>query len=36
MKKENLIVLFNQQEVRHHWDEDEEKWYFSIMDVIKV
>ena len=36
MKKENSIVLFNQQEVRRHWNEDEENWYFSIVDFIKI
>jgi len=30
------IKLFNQQKVRTHWDEKEEKWYFSIVDVIAV
>jgi len=34
MKKENSIVLFNQIKVRRHWDEDQELWYFSIVDVV--
>ncbi|OQY03434.1 MAG: hypothetical protein B6I25_08080 [Planctomycetales bacterium 4572_13] len=36
MQKENSIVLFNQKQVRRHWDEDKEFWYFSIVDVIGV
>jgi hypothetical protein len=36
MKKENSIILFNQKEVRRHWDEDKELWYFSVVDVIEV
>ena len=36
MKKEDAIVLFNQNKVRRHWDEEKELWYFSIVDVIKV
>lgn len=36
MKKENAIKLFQDQRVRVHWDEVEEKWYFSIIDVIGV
>ncbi len=36
MKKDNSIVLFNQKQVRRHWDEDNEFWYFSIIDVIEV
>ncbi len=36
MKQENTIILFNQKEVRRHWDEEEEQWYFSIIDVISI
>ncbi|NCA85938.1 MAG: hypothetical protein EOM83_10235 [Clostridia bacterium] len=36
MKKENAIVLFQDQKVRVHWDADNEKWYFSVIDVIAV
>lgn len=36
MHKDNSIVLFNQKRVRRHWDEDEELWYFSIVDVIGI
>ena len=32
----NKIKLFEQQKVRTHWDEKEEKWYFSIIDVIAI
>ncbi len=34
MKKENSIILFNQQKVRRHWDDNKEQWYFSIVDVV--
>jgi hypothetical protein len=30
------IKLFEQQKVRTHWDEKEEKWYFSVVDVIGI
>lgn len=30
------IKLFEQKQVRSIWNDDEEKWYFSIIDVIKV
>ena len=33
---ENKIKLFNDNRVRVHWDNDVEKWYFSIIDVIEV
>jgi len=36
MKKETSIRLFNQKQVRTHWSEGEEKWYFSIVDVVGV
>ncbi len=32
----NEVKLFEQQKVRTHWDEIEEKWYFSIIDVIAI
>ena len=36
MKKETEIKLFNEKEVRTLWDEDQEKWYISIVDVVAV
>lgn len=36
MSKENAIKIFEQKQVRTHWDEEQEKWYFSIVDVIAV
>ena len=30
------IKLFEQQQIRSHWDAEEEQWYFSIVDVIQV
>ena len=36
MTKENAIKLFQDQRVRVHWDEEQEKWFFSIIDVIEV
>ena len=36
MKKDNSIVLFNQKQVRRHWDNENELWYFSIIDVIEI
>ncbi len=32
----NGVKLFEQQKVRTHWDEKEEKWYFSVIDVISI
>jgi hypothetical protein len=36
MNKDTSIKLFEQKQVRSIWSEDEEKWYFSIVDVIEV
>lgn len=36
MSKENAIKIFEQKQVRTHWDEEQGKWYFSIVDVIAV
>ena len=33
---ENNIKLFEHKKVRTLWDEREEKWYFSIIDVIEI
>ena len=30
------IQLFEQKQVRSVWDEEQEKWYFSIVDVIEI
>ena len=30
------IALFNEQPVRRVWNEDQEKWYFSVVDVVGV
>ena len=35
MKTTN-IQLFEQKQVRSVWDEDEEKWYFSIVDAVSI
>ena len=32
----NSIVLFREKQVRRHWDEDKELWYFSIVDVLEI
>jgi len=36
MTKETAIKLFEQKQVRSLWDEQKEKWFFSIVDVIEV
>jgi len=36
VKKETAIKLFNEKQIRTHWDDEQGKWYFSIVDVAGV
>ena len=36
MTQQNKIQLFEQKQVRTLWDDEQEKWYFSIIDVIGI
>lgn len=36
MKKENSIKLFEERIIRSIWNEEEEEWYFSVVDVIEA
>ncbi len=36
MTKENAIKLFQDNRVRVQWDEEQEKWFFSIVDIVGV
>jgi BRO family, N-terminal domain len=36
MTKETAIKLFEKKQVRTIWDDDQEKWYISIVDVIGI
>lgn len=36
MSKETAIKLFEEKKVRSLWNDEDEKWYFSIIDVVAV
>jgi len=36
MKNQNKIKLFEDKKVRTLWNEGEEQWYFSIIDIIAI
>jgi hypothetical protein len=36
MEDSKGIILFEEKHVRRIWDEKEEKWYFSVVDVIGI
>jgi hypothetical protein len=35
-KKDNSIILFNNNKVRRSWDNEKEIWYFSVVDIINI
>ena len=36
MTKQQALQLFEERKVRSVWDNEQEKWYFSIVDVVAV
>ena len=36
MTKETALKLFEEKQIRSIWNEEDEKWYFSIVDVVGV
>ena len=36
MTKEKAIKIFENKKIRTHWDDKQEKWYFSVIDVIEI
>ena len=36
MSKNKIVVLFENEPVRRLWNEANEKWYFSVIDIVKV
>ena len=36
MNHASKIALFEGKRIRRHWDPNQEKWYFSVVDVIAV
>lgn len=36
MTKKETLKLFEERKVRTVWDDEKEKWYFSIVDVVSV
>ena len=36
MTKKQAIQLFEEKKVRTVWDDEQEKWYFSIVDTVAV
>jgi len=36
MSKQTEIKIFDDKQVRTHWDSDQEKWFIAIVDIIAV
>jgi hypothetical protein len=36
MENNTSIKLFESKKIRTHWDETEERWYFSVIDIVEV
>lgn len=36
MESNTSVKLFDSKKIRTHWDESEEKWYFSVVDVVEA
>ncbi len=36
MEKDNELKLFENKRIRTKWDEKQEKWYFSVIDIVAV
>ena len=36
MTKQQALKLFEEKRVRTVWDDEQEKWYFSIVDVVSI
>ncbi len=36
MKKKSKTQLFQNQNIRAHWDEENEKWFFSVQDIVQI
>ncbi len=36
MKKETAVKIFETKQVRSIWSEEDEKWYFSVVDVVEI
>ncbi|WP_069988295.1 BRO family protein [Massilioclostridium coli] len=36
MDKDNAVQIFEDKKIRTAWDEEQEEWYFSIVDVVSV
>lgn len=34
--KNKVVIIFEGSQIRRHWDEEKELWYFAVVDIIQV
>src|SRR3989339_314668 len=34
--KNKAIAIFKGKQIRRHWDDEKELWYFSVIDIIRA
>lgn len=34
--KNKIVAIFEGEQIRRHWDEEKELWYFAVMDIIQI
>lgn len=32
--KNKTVAIFEDQQIRRHWDDEQEKWYFNVVDIV--
>lgn len=35
-KRNQALAIFDGKQIRRHWDDERELWYFSVIDVVRV
>lgn len=36
MEQNNELKLFEDKKIRAKWDDEQEKWYFSVVDIVSA
>jgi len=34
--QDNKVQIFEQKQIRSNWDEVEDKWWFSVVDIVTI
>ena len=34
--KNKAVAIFEGSQIRRHWDDEKELWYFSVVDVVRA